>query len=96
MNFSYNLNEVFPNVHEDIVKIGYDLVPTGSSLFDGNPIHQIQHLVSDIIDTLGIASARAQSLKAPITSGDKLRSQSEHTVSFKILPSSDSKLYSIL
>lgn len=89
MNFPYNLNEVFPNVLEDIVKIGYDLVPSGLSIFDGNPIPQIQQLVSDVIDTLGVASARAQSLKAPITSGDKLRSQSDHIVSCLIFASLD-------
>jgi len=85
MNFGCNLNEVFPNVHEDIVKIGHDLFPIGFDIFGGNQIYQVQELISEIIDVLGIASARAQSLKVPITSGDKLRSQSEQTVRIFIM-----------
>ena len=40
----------------------------------------LQQRISEILDAMGNASARAQSLRGPITSGDKLRAQSEHIV----------------
>ena len=40
----------------------------------------LQQRISEILDAMGAASAKAQGLKGPITSGDKLRMQSEHIV----------------
>ncbi len=40
----------------------------------------LQQRISEILDAMGAASAKAQGLKGPITSGDKLRMQSEHVV----------------
>ncbi len=40
----------------------------------------LQQRISEILDAMGAASAKAQGLKGPITSGDKLRTQSEHIV----------------
>lgn len=43
-------------------------------------MHTVQARVSDIMDSMGQASALAQDLRQPITSGAKLRMQDEHTV----------------
>lgn len=81
MNFSYNLSEVLPLGQKDVVKIGHDLLPVGSSACNGGKnFYLLQQRVSEILDCMGAASAKAQGLKAPITSGDKLRTQSEHMV----------------
>lgn len=82
MNFSYNLSDVFPPGQRDVVKIGHDLLPHGSSAFaGGKPFYLLQQRVSEILDAMGAASAQAQGLKTPITSGDKLRTHGEHIVS---------------
>jgi len=75
MNFQFNLNETFPGSHNSVIKIGQDLLPDDFNTFTSNSrnFHQIQQRVSDILDKMGQASARAQDLKAPITSGSKLR-----------------------
>ena len=81
MNFNFNLCETFPGSTRTILKIGHDLLPEGfSTLNGGRNFHLMQQRISDILDAMGQASARAQSLKAPITSGSRLRMHSEHTV----------------
>jgi hypothetical protein len=40
----------------------------------------LKQRISEILDVMGDASANAQGLKGPITSGDKLRAQSEQVV----------------
>lgn len=83
MNFPYNLNEILPLGQRDVVKIGHDLLPVGSSSsgsVGGKTFFVLQQRISEILDAMGAASAKAQSLKGPITSGDKLRMQSEHVV----------------
>jgi len=82
MNFPYNLSEVFPVAQREVVKIGHDLLPHGTSAFGGGKsFYLLQQRVSEILDTVGAASAQAQGLKTPITSGDKLRTHGEHMVS---------------
>ena len=77
MNFNFSLNETFPGSH-NILKIGHDLLPENCHSFTGRNFHILQQRVNDILDAMGNASARAQGLKASITSGSRLRTQSEH------------------
>ena len=78
MNFNFSLNETFAGSHS-VVKLGHDLLPDDYNAFsNGKNLHIIQTRVSDILDSMGLASCRAQGLKAPITSGARLRMQSEH------------------
>jgi len=64
-----------------ILKIGHDLMPIGGPIFSGPKSTQtLQYRVSEILDTIGLASAKAQGLRQPITSGMKLRMQTEHWV----------------
>ena len=92
MNFNFSLNETFPNAglmegsgnSYTVVKMGSDLLPIG---YNGGSSHirsmqEIQTRVSTILDVMGQASACAQDLRQPITSGAKLRMQDEHTVYF--------------
>lgn len=96
MEFSYNLNETFPGTSH-ILKIGHDLLPSDYNMsFNGRNFHLLQQRVSDILDTMGEASARAQGLKAPITSGSRLRMQSEHVVYILIDRSSNNGLGSVV
>ena len=60
----------------DLVKVGSDLLPVGSAETCGiKTMHTVQQRVSDIMDVMGQASAAAQDLRQPITSGSKLRMQ---------------------
>ena len=87
MNFNFDLNQVLaPNGvistssgGQSIVKVGSDLLPFG---FSGHlkAMQEVQHRVSDVLDVMGQASAHAQDLRQPITSGAKLRMQDEHVV----------------
>jgi len=79
MNFQFSVNETFPGTH-CILKIGHDLLPEEFNTFNSRNLHQVQQRVDEILDRMGQASAKAQDLKAPITSGSKLRMQSEHSV----------------
>ena len=82
----FNLSEILPdgcfplgNSLLSIVKIESDLLPVG---FQGHLrlMQTVQQRISDILDLMGAASAKAQELKQPITSGAKLRMQDEHCV----------------
>ena len=74
MNFNFNLNETFPGTSR-ILKISHDLLPSDYNMaFNGRNFHLLQQRVSEILDAMGEASARAQDLKAPITSGTKTAS----------------------
>ena len=90
MDFGFNLNETFPGTSH-ILKISHDLLPSDYNMsFNGRNFHLLQQRVSDILDAMGEASARAQGLKAPITSGSRLRMQSEHVVYILLDRSSNS------
>jgi len=95
MDFPFNLNETFPATNcnglpnrlngstiafGDILKIGSDLLPEGGTNLGIKTMHAVQQSVADILDTMGQASAQAQDLRQPITSGAKLRMQDEHVV----------------
>merc|ERR1719489_404402 len=93
MNFNFSLNETFTGAGVvegggvmggsgyTVVKVTSDLLPVG---YNGHvkSMQEIQNRVSSMLDGMGQASARAQDLRQPITSGAKLRMQDEHTVYF--------------
>jgi len=95
MNFSFSLNDTFPPTncnglpnrlngstiaYGDIIKVGSDLLPEAGANLGIKTMHSVQQRVSDILDAMGQASAVAQELRQPITSGAKLRMQDEHVV----------------
>ena len=55
-------------------------MPDGGANYGIKAMHTIQQRVSDIMDVMGQASAQAQDLRQPITSGAKLRMRDEHVV----------------
>jgi len=64
-----------------IVKLGSGLLPLGGHTFVGpKSIYTVQTRVSEILDIIGLASASAQGLRQPITSGMKLRMHNDHYV----------------
>ncbi|XP_025414955.1 alpha-tubulin N-acetyltransferase 1-like [Sipha flava] len=71
MEFKFDIKDL---AEEGIVKIDHTLTPFGSE-DDGN----LQKRVAMIVDEMGKASARAQDLKMPITTAEKL-SKSDHTI----------------
>ena len=95
MNFNFSLNETFPGSHS-ILKIGHDLLPEDCHAFTGRNFHILQQRVNDILDTMGNASARAQGLKASITSGSRLRTQSEHVAYILLDRASNNGLGSVV
>lgn len=74
VDFNFNLNDIFPS---DITAIRSDLLPAGYS--GSQNTMMVTQKVSAILDVMGEASARAQHLKQPITSGAKLRLAEEQT-----------------
>jgi len=75
MEYAFKLRPLFK---EEIVKLDSSLVPdhfVGDRRAMSNCIQQ----VAEILDTMGVASAKAQGLLKPITTADKLRN-SDHTV----------------
>ena len=96
MDFNFSVNETFPGTH-NIIKINHDLLPEDfSSAFNGRNFHILQQRVNDILDDMGNASARAQNLKASITSGSRLRMQSEHQVYLLLDRASNNGLGSVV
>ena len=79
-----------------ILKVGSDLLPEGGSNLGIKTMHSVQQRVSDILDAMGQASAVAQELRQPITSGAKLRMQDEHVVYLLIDRSSNGGLGSVV
>ena len=79
-----------------ILKVGSDLLPEGGSNLGIKAMHTIQQRVSDIMDSMGQASAQAQDLRQPITSGAKLRMQDEHVVYLLIDRSSNGGFGSVV
>merc|ERR1711973_906960 len=73
-----------PSTAFSVVKVNSDLLPVGYSQVGsvGMVSGLLQSRVSTVLDAMGQASALAQDLRAPITSGSKLRMQDEHTVYF--------------
>lgn len=86
MEFQYNLSELFfksksknDNKSEVHVEVINKMLLPKSFIGDQNDAWKCFTCISQIIDALGSASAQAQSLNKPITSGNKLR-DSEHTI----------------
>lgn len=71
VEFNFSINDLFPY---EISAVGSDLVPQGYSGHRNYAL--VQQQVGLILDVMGEASAAAQGLKQPITSGQKSR-QSE-------------------
>jgi len=75
VEFNFNISSLFP---EEISVITNDLIPSGYSGDDNYAL--IKKKVCTILDVMGEASAQAQSLKNPITSGSKMLSSDSQTV----------------
>jgi len=75
VEFNFNINSIFP---EEISIITTDLIPTG---YNGDSNYALlKKKVCTILDVMGEASAGAQNLKNPITSGSKMMTAEGHTV----------------
>lgn len=82
MDFCFDLNQIFPS---ELVEVGSDLLPTDglprdSPLLANRQLGLAQQRVIEIIDCMGEGSAVAQDLKAPITTGTRVRNHPEHSV----------------
>ncbi|XP_014252269.1 alpha-tubulin N-acetyltransferase-like isoform X3 [Cimex lectularius] len=75
MNFDNGINNFF---RREVVKIDNTLLPEGFA-GDRKSMRACMQVVNDILNDMGLASAKAQGLVKPITSADKLRN-SEHIV----------------
>ncbi|CAH1968298.1 unnamed protein product [Acanthoscelides obtectus] len=73
MEFKFSVNELFKN---PIVEINHNLIPPGFS-GDRRALWDSVNKVSEVINAMGEASAKAQGLSKPITTADRLRN-SEH------------------
>ena len=76
--------------------MGSDLLPVGGPNLGIKAMYTVQQRVSDILDVMGEASAIAQELRQPITSGAKLRMQDEHVVYLLIDRASNEGLGSVV
>jgi len=75
VEFNFNISAIFP---EEISIISNDLIPTG---YNGDSNYALlKRQVCSVLDVMGEASAQAQSLKNPITSGSKMMTADGHTV----------------
>ncbi|XP_058803487.1 alpha-tubulin N-acetyltransferase-like [Phymastichus coffea] len=70
MDFRYNVNNILP---KRINKITHTLLPEGFRAADRREFNDCQRLLTRIIDDMGEASAKAQSLNRVITNAIKLR-----------------------
>uniref|UniRef100_A0A0A9WA29 Alpha-tubulin N-acetyltransferase n=2 Tax=Lygus hesperus TaxID=30085 RepID=A0A0A9WA29_LYGHE len=76
MNFKYPLRTIFK---QDITKVTNTLLPEDFTTADKSTLRIASDVVINILDEMGIASAKAQDLQKPITSWEKLRN-SDHMV----------------
>ncbi|XP_054274766.1 alpha-tubulin N-acetyltransferase-like isoform X2 [Macrosteles quadrilineatus] len=81
MEFNYNLNEIFQNY---ISKVCNTLLPADFN-GDRKRASHVASQVADIVDSMGLASAKAQGLHHPITSAEKSRN-CDHTLYIMIDP----------
>ncbi|VEN59551.1 unnamed protein product [Callosobruchus maculatus] len=73
MEFKFSVNELFK---QPIVELNQNLIPPGFS-GDRRALWDTVNKVSEVINAMGEASAKAQGLSKPITTADRLRN-SEH------------------
>uniref|UniRef100_A0A1B6D665 Alpha-tubulin N-acetyltransferase n=2 Tax=Clastoptera arizonana TaxID=38151 RepID=A0A1B6D665_9HEMI len=73
MEYVHDLFNFLPN--ELIIKIDSNLLPENFH-GDRHKMMKLSTIIHEILDSMGIASAKAQGLLKPITSGDKLRNSS--------------------
>ena len=74
VEFHFSVNDVFTS---EISAVRSDLVPAGyRGSLNGM---SVQQRVSAVLDVMGEASAKAQGLKQPITSGSKMRLSEDQT-----------------
>lgn len=69
MEFPFNVNEILPN---QITKITSSLLPEGF-VGDRRGSQKCVDRISDILDEMGKASAKAQGLQRAVTSGEKMK-----------------------
>ena len=69
VDFNFNINTIFQH---EINLVRNDLVPAGCQIGNGNAA-LLRRQVATVLDVMGEASARAQGLKNPITSGTKMQ-----------------------
>ncbi|XP_018571525.1 alpha-tubulin N-acetyltransferase isoform X2 [Anoplophora glabripennis] len=79
MEFKFNVNDIFK---QPIVEINNNLIPPGFS-GDRRALWDTLGKVSEVVNTMGEASAVAQGLSKPITTAERLRN-SEHKLYFLI------------
>lgn len=82
MEFGFNLNEIFKS--NTITKVNYTLLPEGFSGDRRKALH-VASQVADVVDSMGLASAKAQDLHHPITSAEKMKN-CDHTLYLMIDP----------
>ncbi|KAF6202337.1 hypothetical protein GE061_004735 [Apolygus lucorum] len=75
MNVNYPLRTIFKH---DITKITNALLPEDFTSADKRTVRIASDVVVNILDEMGILSAKAQDLQKPITSWDKLRNSDHH------------------
>jgi len=76
VDFNFNINLIFP---QEIGCVRNDLIPSGGTQVGNGNAATIRRQVATVLDVLGEASARAQGLKNPITSGSKMLSTEGQT-----------------
>lgn len=81
MEFTFDVNDI---LKYEITKITPTMIPPGFT-GDRRKLWDTQNKLSDIINTMGEASAAAQGLTKPITTADKLKN-SEHTLYLLVDP----------
>ncbi|KAJ8916882.1 hypothetical protein NQ315_013350 [Exocentrus adspersus] len=73
MEFKFNLNDIFK---QSVVEINNSLIPPGFS-GDRRALWDTLGKVSEVINTVGEASAASQGLPKPITTADRLRNSEQ-------------------
>jgi len=75
VDFNFSINSIFP---QEITAVRQNLIPVG---YSGETSHGVlRHQVATVLDVMGEASAKAQGLKNPITSGSKMLNVENQTV----------------
>merc|ERR1712079_16295 len=76
VDFNFNINSIFP---QEINSVRNDLIPGGGSQAGTGHAAITRRQVATVLDVMGEASARAQGLKNPITSGSKMLNAEDQT-----------------